>query len=392
MDWSALRRIEGSGHTLMQRLTISESNGCVKVDVSLANFSSSTRQLAQHQAYTAAQQQAANAPPRHPFAEDTNQGVNYGHQRLPSNARGHQTQPRLPSNSNGIQASMSASAFPTQTAMQPPYAPPVANPPPTSYYPTTRNRANTINQMDQIPPALARLTHLGVQDPAGTRSSLTPVLNRDEAIREWERRGHAKRLSVNPNNPQLDYLQEQAELAGQAWGVNYGAVPPYPMQPALTAEDYQRTNRIGQHRAQASSSDFGFPDPSSAAAAQARGMASPRRHHAGSASGSVSGPGYLPAFPPPAASAFDSYDPRGDASLALMYTPLQPNAANNRGQMQASGHRQAASMHQAFGHNPFAPGSSGTSPILLQAGLGQGQQGLRRASGGYSDGYGDYGP
>jgi hypothetical protein len=167
---------------------------------------------------------------------------------------------------------------------------------------------------------------------------------------------------------------------------------PYPMQPALTADEYQRTNRIGQHRAQASSSDFGFPDPSSAAAAQARGMASPRRHHGGAGGGSMSGPGYLPAFPPPAASAFDSYDPRGDASLALMYTPLQPNTANNRGQV-GPGHRQTASMHQAYGHNPFAPGSSGASPILHQSGLSPGQsQQPRRASGGYGDGYGDYGP
>jgi dual specificity protein kinase YAK1 len=328
--------------------------------------------------------------------------MQYGNsQRLQNQAqaqmRQHQTQPRLPSHGNGMQSSMSTgSVYPSQSGIQGPYPPPVANPPPTSYYPTTRNRANTINQMDQIPPALARLTHLGVQDPAGTRSSLTPVLNRDEAIREWERRGHAKKLSINPNNPQLEYLQEQAELAGQAWGGNYGGVQQYPMQPALTStmDEYQRTNRIGQHRANASSSDFGFPDPSSAAAAQARGLASPRRHHGGGG-GSISNPNYLPAFPPPAASAFDSYDPRGDASLALMYTPLQPNAAG-RNQMAASGHRQASSMHHPYGtHNPFAPpGSSGTSPILPQVHLSPAQaqqQAARRASGQYGGGgFGDY--
>lgn len=41
------------------------------------------------------------------------------------------------------------------------------------------------NQMDIIPPALQRVD----QDmPYGGKNALTPVLNRDDAIREWERR------------------------------------------------------------------------------------------------------------------------------------------------------------------------------------------------------------
>ena len=97
------------------------------------------------------------------------------------------------------------------------------NPPPNSYYPPSRNRANTINQIDAIPPALARLIHFGAPDPSGTRN-LTPVMNRDEAMREWERRqqgGHSKQSSLqHASYPQLEYLQEQAEMAamgGQNW-------------------------------------------------------------------------------------------------------------------------------------------------------------------------------
>lgn len=339
-------------------------------------------------------------------------------QRLPMHQnqqmRSHQAQPRIPSHGNGLSVSSSSGpAFPSRN-----YAPSaaVANPPPTSYYPTTRNRANTINQMDQIPPALARLTHLGVQDPAGTRSSLTPVLNRDDAIREWERRGHAKRLSINPNNPQLEYLQEQAEMAGQSWAPSYGGMPSYPMQPALSAagmDDYARGGggSGSRHRAALStSSDFGFPEPSSA---HYGGSGLSPRRHGGMGGGSMSstsigggaGAGYLPAFPPPAASAFDSYDPRGDASMALMYTPMQPNAApqSAAGQQQRHmgpppGHRQAASMHQ-FGasHNPFGaahsqPASAGNSPMLPPGHLSPGQQGQgqgqgRRASGGEYGGH-----
>lgn len=204
------------------------------------------------QPYQPAQQHQIVVPPPPPTAAAIQQ-----HVRMPSlgvtsgGMRAHPAQPRIPSiNSSGHVVAGPATATAARgdyqtyyggeaayTYAQPPPPPPPQDPYAnssssqqrrTSNYGITsgasgggRNRANTINQMDVIPPALARLTHLGPQDPAGTRSALTPILNRDEAIREWERRqnaiqmGHHKRPSMAyPGNPQLEYLQEQAEMMG----------------------------------------------------------------------------------------------------------------------------------------------------------------------------------
>ncbi|KIY43321.1 kinase-like protein, partial [Fistulina hepatica ATCC 64428] len=78
--------------------------------------------------------------------------------------------------------------------------------------PVGRTRANTINQMDQVPPALARLQHMK-QDVIAGRNGLTPVMNRDDALLEWERRKNAKERPPPQPYPQLEYLQQQAELA-----------------------------------------------------------------------------------------------------------------------------------------------------------------------------------
>ncbi|KAJ4483254.1 kinase-like domain-containing protein [Lentinula aciculospora] len=114
---------------------------------------------------------------------------------------------------------------------------------PNSYYPSnsiqsssqqspasstsSRGRANTITQMDAaIPPALARLQHMN-QDVIQGRNALTPVLNRDDAMREWERRQSGKGGPPPPGaySRELEYLQQQAELAasggaGGQWGGN----------------------------------------------------------------------------------------------------------------------------------------------------------------------------
>ena len=61
-------------------------------------------------------------------------------------------------------------------------------------YPQLEYRS-TGNQMDTIPPALARLQHMN-QDVIAGRNALTPVLNRDDAMREWERR-QAGKAAIN---------------------------------------------------------------------------------------------------------------------------------------------------------------------------------------------------
>ncbi|KAF8637949.1 hypothetical protein AX16_010582 [Volvariella volvacea WC 439] len=109
------------------------------------------------------------------------------------------------------------------------------NPPANSYYPNNRNRSNTINHMDNVPPALARLQHMN-QDVIGGRNALTPVLNRDDAMREWERRQSGKAAATQPY-PQLEYLQQQAEAyatSGMAWG--HGSR--YQHQPSKLSHSY----------------------------------------------------------------------------------------------------------------------------------------------------------
>jgi dual specificity protein kinase YAK1 len=103
------------------------------------------------------------------------------------------------------------------------------NPPSNAYYPNSRTRANTINHMDRIPPALARLQHMS-QDVISGRNALTPVLNRDDAIKEWERRQSGKAAAPQPY-PQLEYLQQQAELVG-ASGIASWQQPATRYQPA----------------------------------------------------------------------------------------------------------------------------------------------------------------
>jgi dual specificity protein kinase YAK1 len=201
------------------------------------------------------------------------------------------------------------------------------NPPPNSYYPSSRNRANTINQMDAIPPALARLTHFSMPDPSGQRN-LTPVLNRgDDPYREWELRqagGHSKKSSLhNASYPQLEYLQEQAEL--QAMG-NQWMIPGHA---GHYSGGHSRTN--SQHYQ---------PQPP---------IADGRTDYRARPSISTMPEGnYLPAFPPPAAQ-FDGFD--RDQNLGVMYTPLQPNFTN---QPYAPGHQARASYSGQGYNNPFA--------------------------------------
>ncbi|KAG7098744.1 hypothetical protein E1B28_000654 [Marasmius oreades] len=200
--------------------------------------------LRQHQAYTAqAQSQAANTfrnpylnqaqqqqpqPPQQPSQPpvSTYSGQSEQPHSFPQpQPYGGGTQPsstahnRLPhQNSSGhLNTSASVGSYSNHPPLNSSVNP---NVPSTSYYPNQRNRANTINQMDAVPPALARLQHMN-QDVIAGRNALTPVLNRDDAMKEWERRQSGKATASQPY-PQLEYLQQQAELAAvsglSSWG------------------------------------------------------------------------------------------------------------------------------------------------------------------------------
>lgn len=267
------------------------------------------------------------------------------HMPLTSQGRTHQAQPRIPSH-GAMSSSISSGPF---SSIEPQLPTSLANPP-NSYYPTTRNRANTINQMDAIPPALARLTHLGAPDPAGSRSNLTPVLRRDQDIAEWEQRGHAKRPSMAqyPANTQLEYLQQQAEMLGQA-GYGWDSTNPYAMAYAYGMQPpppaLENNSRVSQHRT-ALSHDFQMMSTPSASSLA---PSSPGRYsmlQSGNMNSDNGSRNYLPAYPPAAASVLDTYDPRGDAAMVMMYTPLEPS------QVKTSDRH---SQQDINSQNPFAP-------------------------------------
>jgi dual specificity protein kinase YAK1 len=395
-DWFLHLAIRG--RTLMLLRTISKLQSCVGRLTRLI-FSCEIRQLAQHQQYTAQAAQNQRNPPqtqsnqtqeaRHAPMDTTysparpmaNSYQNLGlssHSRTQSHmptmtqGRVHQAQPRIPSHGH-MSSSMSAGPYSNVE----PQLPPLLINPPNSYYPATRNRANTINQMDAIPPALARLTHLGAADPAGARSALTPVLRRDQDIAEWEQRhaGHAKRPSMAsyPGNPQLEYLQQQAESQGRYGWDNtnpYNVAYAYGMQPPPPA--LENNSRVSQHRT-ALSQDFQMMNTSGS---NSLAPSSPGRYGmintAGSnSSGSMS---YLPAYPPAAASVMEAYDARGDAAMANMYTPLEPTRQNthdrhpsqhvNSQNPFAPQHYPQAPHHDMSGHGGAVPMSPGQPPQL----------------------------
>ncbi|KAF7306059.1 Protein kinase [Mycena chlorophos] len=216
--------------------------------------------LGQHQAYTASQQaqqsQTAGAF-RNPYMQQQ--------QQQPSQQQQPPPPPQQPPNAYPTPPE---SAYTSPTQQQSPYAPPLASHrtlshqssagqlsgsygappqntaasaslsqstssaqhlvPSSSYYPNAnaRNRANTINQMDPVPPALARLQQMN-QDVIQGRNALTPVLNRDDAMREWERRQSGKSAAAVPY-PQLEYLQQQAEMAAGSGVTNWARYQPPP--------------------------------------------------------------------------------------------------------------------------------------------------------------------
>jgi len=96
-----------------------------------------------------------------------------------------------------------------------------------------------------VPPALARLQHMN-QDIIGGRNALTPVLNRDDAMREWERRQAGKATAAQPY-PQLEFLQQQAEMVGSSGMNSWSGTAQsarYPPPPSKLSHTYQPTIMI----------------------------------------------------------------------------------------------------------------------------------------------------
>ncbi|KAL6300442.1 kinase-like domain-containing protein [Sparassis latifolia] len=205
--------------------------------------------------------------------------------------------------------------------------------PSNSYYSSARARSNTINNMmDNIPPALARLQHMN-QDVIGGRKALTPVLKRDDAIREWERRQSGKAAAAQPY-PQLEFLQQQAELAAAQGLTNWGQTGTsrsYHHQPTSNlAHSYHPSTSmvVDEDRRDAILSNV----RSAARAEPPANMFSsnsnviPTPPQAYSSNSTTSGNRYAATYTQPQqtpTSPFDSLDRRTD--IGTLYVPMQPD-------------------------------------------------------------------
>ncbi|EIW82733.1 hypothetical protein CONPUDRAFT_151791 [Coniophora puteana RWD-64-598 SS2] len=294
--------------------------------------------------------------------------------------------------------------------------------PASTYYPNAhaRTRANTINhQLDAVPPALARLQHMNT-DVIGGRNALTPVLNRDDAMREWERRQAGKASTAQPY-PQLEYLQQQAELvaaggmpagagaggsgawpAGQGPGAGAaryaGSKLTHSYQPTIVVDDDRREQVMSTVRnaARVEAGGSGSYNPagvvtSPTAAYQPGGGAG------GGGGGGGGGPRYQQPYSGQPTSPFDSLGQRTD--IGTMYVPMQPEQYQSYapgarsaggaggsgmgggagGQPSFYGAGVAAAVSQARG-NPF-PGQGQSGGGGGGQGEGQGVKDSRRMSG-----------
>lgn len=237
----------------------------------------------------------------------------------------------------------------------------VPAPPSNAYYNNSRNRANTINQMDTVPPALARLQHMN-QDVIAGRNALTPVLNRDDAMREWERRQTGKPPAAQPY-PQLEFLQQQAELhAGP------GGLTNWTSQQAAASGRYQPGTKLSHSYAptivvdedrnpMSNMRNAGRSDGGSAYASAA--IASPPQAYA---SNSTTANRYAAGYSQQQQSnstPFDSVDRRTD--IGNVYVPMQPDQYQSytTGSSQAGGTRNVAPPPQSTTQSFYGPSVAG---------------------------------
>ncbi|KAI0305448.1 kinase-like domain-containing protein [Multifurca ochricompacta] len=296
--------------------------------------------LAQHQAYTAQAQaasQAANSVFRNPYITPQ-LSTQPSSSTFPAsagdsgNTYSQPPPPQHPQYATNTQRSNNSSGAPQQSTYPSGSNAGVSshlnpNPPSNAYYPNSRTRANTINHMDRIPPALARLQHMS-QDVIGGRNALTPVLNRDDAIKEWERRQSGKATAAQPY-PQLEFLQQQAELAA-ASGIASWQQPATRYQPtqssglahqyhpppsAIAVDDERRDAIMSNVRATAQGQSY-ISNPISNPPAAYTGPAP-------TAGSRFTPPQQQPQQQQSPTSPFDSLDRRPD--MGGLYVPLQPD-------------------------------------------------------------------
>ncbi|KAH9047799.1 kinase-like protein [Lactarius hengduanensis] len=212
------------------------------------------------------------------------------------------------------------------------------------------------------------------KDVISGRNALTPVLNRDDAIKEWERRQSGKAAAAQPY-PQLEYLQQQAELVGvsgiaswqqpttryqptQSSGLSHQYHPPA----TIVVDDDRRDAIMSNVRATAqgqgymSSNPIPNPPPAYTGAAPTAGsrftVTYPQQPPAGSQSQSqqhTQPPQQQQQQSP--TSPFDSLDRRPD--MGGLFVPLQPDHYQAYTGASVAGARGAVAPPQPAGQPSF---------------------------------------
>ncbi|KAI0645637.1 kinase-like protein [Trametes meyenii] len=260
-----------------------------------------------------------------------------------------------------------------------------------SYYSNARARSNTIHKtmdihgpMDNIPPALARLQHMN-QDVIGGRKALTPVLKRDDPLQEWERRQQGKAAAAQPY-PQLEYLQQQAEIAAaqglSSWGRAAGPSGRYHPPTSSLAHSYQPNAMVVDEDRRdviltnARSAAHGDPANNIFPASSANIIPSPPQA-AYSSNSTTAGNRYAATYAQQgggggggggqaANSPFDAVERRGD--LSAMYVPLQPDQYGPYPNA-SSGGSQAAAAGGGGAPRQVAPPQQAVPPSFYGAGV-----------------------
>ncbi|TDL25912.1 kinase-like protein [Rickenella mellea] len=332
--------------------------------------------LAQHQAYTAQAQAASQASSayRNPYIAAPNSQQQQQQSQPSSRYPQVQDDANVPSPRHDIQYGQVPQGLSQSTSHQNQSGVPSSlqpNPPTSTYFPNSRTRANTFNHnLDVVPPALARLQHMK-NDVILGRNALTPVLNREEAMREWERRQAGKPAAAQPY-PQLEYLQQQAELAasGLSWTQPSGSSNRYQAQPSSLSNSFQpptaivvdepdRRDAVMSNVRSAARGEQTATNMYNSSAASA--ISSPPQAYSGSTT--TTGNRFATTYTqqqPTSSSPFDSLDRRTD--IGSLYAPMQPDQYQTYGQA-----NQSSTAHAA--HQAVAPPVSSVPPSFYGAGV-----------------------
>ena len=223
--------------------------------------------------------------------------------------------------------------------------------------------------MDTVPPALARLQRMN-QDVIAGRNALTPVLNRDDAMREWERRQAGKPSAAQPY-PQLEYLQQQAELAAASGLTTWagGQQPRYAPPSKLAHAYHSGVDHEEQQRRDAVMSNVRSAARGDGAGSLYGSAVIPTPPQAYNSTGTVTGNRYATTYAQQqpqqqqgAQGGMEVIDRRTD--IGTMYVPMQPDPYQGYGSGPGAS---APGRHVAPPSQAVAPSFYGASVVTAGA-------------------------